>query len=312
MIIIVGLIAWDNYRIKVTELEVVIESLPDEFNGFKILQISDLHEREFGKDQKRLLKKINTIDYDVLVSTGDMLENRKSTNYQPFYTVLEGIDKEKEVIVVSGNDDPPSYEFSSGFGKSEYIKGIESRDAHFLESIKTIEENDEQLHFVNLELAIIKDPEHIGKVNGSFQEPYAENIQYNEYQTALWEEMIHSDVLDSDEVIIALNHYPIPDIRMEYIKTDPVTKWHNFDLVIAGHYHGGQIRIPFYGALFIPDPWYEPNSLFPPQDRVRGLWDNDGTKQYVSAGLGSSGAIPFLKIRLFSPPEINVITLKNK
>src|SRR5699024_10691689 len=134
---------------------VVIESLPDEFNGFKILQISDLHEREFGKDQKRLLKKINKIDYDVLVSTGDMLENRKSTNYQPFYTVLEGIDKEKDVIVVPGNDDPPSYEFNPGFGMSEYIKGIESRGAHFLESIKTIEKNDEQLHFVNLELAII-------------------------------------------------------------------------------------------------------------------------------------------------------------
>jgi len=45
---------------------------------------------------------------------------------------------------------------------------------------------------------------------------------------------------------------------------------------------------------------------------VKGLWEYKQTKQYVSAGLGTSDAIPFLKFRLFNPPEINVLTLKSK
>lgn len=124
--------------------------------------------------------------------------------------------------------------------------------------------------------------------------------------------MIDSHILGSDEIVIALNHYPIADERIDYIKKDPATEWVDLDLIIAGHYHGGQIRVPFLGALFVPEPWYEPHSFFPPQDRVKGLWEYAETKQYVSAGLGTSDAIPFLKFRLFNPPEINVMTLKEK
>jgi predicted MPP superfamily phosphohydrolase len=40
---------------------------------------------------------------------------------------------------------------------------------------------------------------------------------------------------------------------------------------MAGHYHGGQFRIPFVGALFVLEAWYEKSGLFPPQDRVKGL-----------------------------------------
>src|SRR5699024_6891795 len=138
------------------------------------------------------------------------------------------------------------------------------------------------------------------------------NDAYRQYQEHLWKKMLQTNVLHQDETIIALNHFPIPDQRVDYIVSDPNTAWRPFDLIMAGHYHGGQFRVPFYGALFVPDPWYEPNSLFPPQDRVKGLWEYDGVKQYVSTGLGASDALPFLKFRLCNPPEINVLTLRRK
>src|SRR5690625_475107 len=73
---------WDNYRIKVVKEDIIIQDLPDELEGFQILQITDLHEKEFGQKQKRLLKTINLLAYDVIVFTGDMLANRESTNYE--------------------------------------------------------------------------------------------------------------------------------------------------------------------------------------------------------------------------------------
>lgn len=302
-------IFWDNNRVTVVEQDIVINDLPPSFEGFKILQISDLHERKFGKDQRRLLKAINRIDYDIIIFTGDVLDNPESTNYEGFYALLDGIHQKEHLLFVPGNADPPSYQLSPTIEKSELIKGMEDRGVHFLESIDTIRKDGESIHFVNFELSIIRKPEQIGNINGTFTLPYFSNKEYQMYQQELWEDMIQSGHLDSSDVLIALNHYPVADPRVDYIKNDPVTEWRDFSLIIAGHYHGGQIRLPFLGALFVPEPWYEPNSLFPPQDRVKGLWEYQQTKQYVSGGLGSSDAIPFFKFRLFNTPEINVLRL---
>lgn len=304
-------IIWDNNRVSVVSQDVVINELPAELEGFTILQISDLHEKEFGKNQRRLIKKINAIDYDVIAFTGDMLERPESANYESFYTLLEGIENKENLLFVPGNSDPPSYQITDVFQKSEFIKGMEERGVRFLESFDTIYVAGERVHFVNFELAIIKKPEQIGNVNGIVRPFHAGDPEYQAYQSEQWKEMIIEGILDTTEPLIALNHYPVPDVRFNYIEKDPTTSMRDFDLMIAGHYHGGQIRLPFLGALFIPDPWYEPNSYFPPKDRVKGLWEYKGRQQYVSAGLGSTDAISFLKFRLFNTPEINVIQLKS-
>ena len=82
-------------------------------------------------------------------------------------------------------------------------------------------------------------------------------------------------------------------------------------MVLAGHYHAGQWRIPFYGALFVPDA-FSGLYLFPNQDEVKGLITWGDTNQYVSAGLGASSSCKFLQFRLFNTPEINLLTLKSK
>ncbi|MUV36894.1 hypothetical protein JNUCC1_00698 [Lentibacillus sp. JNUCC-1] len=300
---------WDNNRVKLVEEDIVLEQLPSQFDGFTILQLTDLHEKNFGRGQKRLLKAINSIDYDVIVMTGDMMNTPDSTHVEPFYTLLEGIDDKEHAYFVRGNDDPPSYELEPEFGKSPFIKGVEKRGVTFLESVMSIEKDDAHIHFVNFELAIIKGPEHIGKINGTDQLDYVEDARYKAYQGARWEEFDMN--VFSEDVVIALNHYPVVDERVDYIQGDAKTEWRDIDLILAGHYHGGQYRLPFVGALFVPEPWYEPNQLFPPQDRVKGLWEYNGTQQYVSAGLGSSDAIQLLKFRLFNPPEINLLKLKS-
>lgn len=301
---------WDNNRIKIVEQEVLIDQLPSDLEGFTIVQLSDLHEKEFGKNQRRLIKKLNKIDHDVLVLTGDILDGVDSTNYESIYTVLEGMIHKENIFFVPGNSDPPSYELTPSFGKSEFIRGMEERDAQLLESFSSIDRGNAVIHFVNFELAIVENPEQIGRINGIFRPFHAQEEAYQSYQKDVWEELQETDILNSTDIFIALTHYPVVDVRFDYIENDPATSLKDFDLIIAGHYHGGQIRLPFVGALFVPEAWYEPNRYFPPQDRVKGLWEYNGIKQYVSAGLGSSADISYLKFRMFNPPEINVLTLK--
>ena len=72
----------------------------------------------------------------------------------------------------------------------------------------------------------------------------------------------------------------------------------NPDLLIAGHYHGGLIRIPFVGGLFAPEQGY-----FPKFDC--GKYNINGHDVIISSGLGTSSKIP----RINNRPEISVITL---
>jgi len=110
-------------------------------------------------------------------------------------------------------------------------------------------------------------------------------------------------------VKLLLNHYPFPTNL-----TDSQIEAHqhlDYDLILAGHYHGGQIRLPFIGALYIPsyDRENKNSDLFPDQNDVKGLSYFGETPQYISTGLRSSNVVPLLNFRLFNTPEINLITL---
>ncbi|WP_078432607.1 metallophosphoesterase [Metabacillus halosaccharovorans] len=269
---------WDNNRVIIVEEDILVEDLPVEFEEFKILQVTDLHEKEFGKNQKELINKINSVRYDVLSLTGDYLKSQDSENYSATYKILDGIRNKEHVLYVPGNTDPAPYVIKNKtVVRNPFLLGLEKRGVKLLESDYKINHNGVAVQFVNFE-----------------------------------ESILEKDEENNSSVLIALNHYPIVDTRIDQIRENPNQHIRNYDLIMAGHYHGGQIRLPFVGALFVPEAWYERSGLFPPQDRVKGLWQYNHTKQYVSAGLGSSNAIPFLNFRFLNTPEINVLTLRRK
>ncbi|MCM3650403.1 metallophosphoesterase [Metabacillus litoralis] len=309
-IVLVFYTVWDNNRIKVVEQDIVIENLADELEGYKILQITDLHEKVFGENQERLIEKINSIDYDVIVFTGDMLISGTSDNYAPIYALLEGIDNKEHALFIPGNSDPKNYVFDQdkNLKKHEFIEGMESRGVHLLESFHSVEKGSSHIHFVDFELSIL-DLQNRLPIPTEVKSARRSIIQH---YNLLLDEMSKLESANDSDVLIALNHYPVVDARIDQIKNNPANIFREYDLIMAGHYHGGQIRLPFIGALFVPEPYYERSGLFPPQDRVKGLWEYKQTKQYVSAGLGSSQTVSFLKFRLFNPPELNVLTLKGK
>jgi predicted MPP superfamily phosphohydrolase len=299
---------WDNNRIKVVEQDIIIDNLPDTFEGYKILQITDLHEKEFGEKQENLIKEINAIDYDSIVFTGDMLLVADSTNYTPIYELLDGIKNKRNALFVPGNSDPLTYAYdlNNKMIKHEFIEGLEERGVKLLESIYSVKKGESYLHFADFEVSTLDTRKRAAI-------PKEEKLaNYVVHRNQLLDKITKLDNTTQSDVLIALNHYPIVDAKIDQIINNPNQIFRDYDLILAGHYHGGQIRLPFIGALFVPEPYYERSGLFPPQDRVKGLWEYKQTKQYVSAGLGSSQFISILKFRFFNTPEINVLTLREK
>lgn len=260
-VFIIGIVLYniyDNNRIALVKEEVVIKNLPTSFNNFKILQLTDLHGKRFGKNQKRLLDKINSIDYDVIAITGDMLD-KSTSDYSPFIELLEGIENKEYIFYVPGNHGP---NFSDKLGDLGCIP---------LDKPYEIKRGNDKILFFN----------------------FFDNLGFKD------------DIKKfEDYTTIAVTHYPWNNSFYNNAK-DGIGK---YDLVIAGHYHGGQIRLPFYGALFIPN--INGAEYFPNQDDVSGLNTYGEYKQYISRGLGASNiGNTKLKFRFFNTPEINLITL---
>ena len=249
----------NNKRVRVTKENVLIDDLPEVFDGFTILQISDLHEKEFGENQEHLINTINEINYDIVAITGDM-QNENLQNDEPLLALLDGIKNKKYIFYVSGNDGPK-------FSVKLEDKGCISLDT----------------------------PYEIKRGNSSI-------MIYDFYDGSTFKD----DAKDFDsDVVLGITHYPWKESFYDTAK-DKIGK---YDLVIAGHYHGGQIRIPFYGALFVPD--INGDGFLPNQDDVSGLKTYGEYKQYISKGLGASSEKGVTGFRLFNAPEINLITLVN-
>ena len=228
---------------------IYIEDLPDEFEGFTILQFSDLHGKTFGRDQWILTRLINKQSFDMIAITGDVVD-RHDPDLTPFFDVLEGIESDAPQFFVKGNIDS--------------LEDVEIIRQHGLEML---------------------------------DEPYVFNRNGKELliKQYVWNTVL-GDEFD-DKVVIGLGHEPLPQNL-------------GYDLILVGHYHGGQIRIPGYGAIFIPN--IDGQQWFPDQSDVMGLKQFEGYSQYITAGLGASASSKWLQKRWFNPPEINLITLTNQ
>lgn len=285
----------DNNRVKVVKQDVIISNLPEEFENFTILQITDLHSKYFGNNQERLTKLINSQQYDFLVFTGDM-GNIYDENNSAFIDLIEGINNKKYVFYIAGNSGPFVFEneglrffynSSRNLKKNEMADILESYGIHLMDQVYGLKRGDNTLWISEL----ITNREFNEKTNFQFNNGdiriaithYPMNESYYENQTAQWR---------MDDDIFSINN----DNNI------PI-----YDLVLAGHYHGGQWRVPILGALYIPD--INGSNFLPSRERVSGLTKWGDYKQYVSRGLGASGDYKFTRFRFFNTPEINLIKL---
>ena len=248
LIIFIGWTLWGNTALEVNEYEIVSDRIPQGFDGFRIAQVSDLHNAEFGEGNSKLLELLSRTDPDIIVLTGDLIDSR-NTDIEIALAFAREAMKIAPVYFVSGNHEARVIEYE------DLKMGLAEAGVIVLENQKDeITREGESITLMGID-----DP--------SFQESYlfgdAEGVAKQTIETLQRE---------SDGYTVLLSHRP--ELFELYVET-------GMDLVFSGHAHGGQFRLPFIGGLVAPN-----QGFFPKYDA--GLFSEENTTMIVSRGVGNS------------------------
>lgn len=263
IIIIFILLAFAFYTGLTVKHYTVITSKVSDDSNIRIVLLSDLHSCIYGENQSKLIKKIQKQKPDIIFMVGDIADDVTPINGTKL--LLNEIVKLAPCYYVSGN-----HEFWS-----DDIDNIKKVFNSY--GVEVLEGKSKSIKVKNQKLNIcgIDDP----YVLSDYERPGYENL------------LLPFKSLSSLEFNILLAHRP------EYI--DEYKKY-EFDLVLSGHAHGGQWRIPFIlNGLYAPDQGFFPKY-------AGGLYKHNGLTHIVSRGLSFNPRLP----RVFNPPEIVVIKLE--
>lgn len=253
----------------VKEYKLINDSFVDNFYGLKIIHMSDLHygDTTNKKDLEKIIERINLSQPDIVVFTGDLYSNILEDDAKnELITNLKNITADIKKYAIKGNHDDELWD--EIMEESGFIDLNNNVDIIYNNSTSSI-----LIAGINTNDDIT---ESIQKID--------ELLKNNDTQQE------NSDVMQKFSYKILLLHEPDKILDFDYS---------NYDLILAGHSHNGQIRLPFIGALYTPDgskKYYDE------------YYDLGNTKLYISSGIGTSK----LKLRLFNRPSFNLYRLTNK
>lgn len=259
--------AWGNTALELNTYTITSEKLPEAFNGYRIAHISDLHNAEIGKDNEKLLSMLREAEPDIIAITGDLIDSRNTNIEIALHFAKEAV-KIAPCYYVTGNHEARVSEYK------DLKEGLNELGVIVLEDEKVeIKQYGEKIVLLGVD-----DP--------SFQTDYLHGDSVTVMRGNLQE-------LKNEEYAyrVLLSHRP--ELFETYVES-------GVDLVLSGHAHGGQFRLPFVGGLVAPN-----QGLFPKYET--GLYTCNSTSMLVSRGIGNS-IIPF---RFNNRPEVILIELAN-
>ncbi len=266
---------WQNNGIVVSHIVFTCKHVPREFDGFQILHVSDLHNKTFGEGQKKIASVMAGLKPDIIAVTGDLIDKRRDGTGAALLLASEAV-KIAPIYYVPGNHERTSgvYEKLAERLKACGVRVI-ANDAMSIErrgaAITVIGVKDWQFFRTHSEYKKTKDD--YPKADKDFAKKLGELAAAHPSGFRL-----------------LLSHRPEKmDIYAQI----------GFDLVLTGHAHGGQWRMPFIGGLYAPH-----QGLFPKY--TSGLHKKGATSMVVSRGLGNSQ----FPLRLGNRPELVMVTLK--
>jgi len=225
-------------------------------NGLKIIVASDFHLGVFSSQNKlkRIVRKINTLDADLVLVPGDFVFKLPIAKFFEF-TELTKI--KLPLAVILGNHD---YGRPRGTDVSEELKSALTNDG-----LRVMDSQTWDLEVKGKKIKVV-----------GLSDYYNNNADFR---------LLQKD--SADQLLIALTHNP--DIVYQYPAGAEA------DMTIAGHTHGGQVRVPWIYKSFIPSDY----------GFVAGLYHVGNYSVFISSGLGTV----LLPLRFFCPPEINILEL---
>lgn len=236
-------------------------------NDINIVIISDLHDNNLGENNQKLIDKINSISPDIVLVVGDML-NEYSKDSNIVTNLMKQISQNYKVFYSLGNTEEDYIKL----GTSDLLKELESSGITVLDN----------------EYEDLKVGESTIRIGGMYDYAFGE-INEDTYNFLC-------DFQNTDSYKVMMSHRPD-----SFIFGDASEVW-DIDLVVSGHTHGGQVRLPYLGGIYVGDQGW-----FPEYDK--GLFDLNKIKIVITSGIGSSKQkIP----RFNNIPEVVNLKISNK
>lgn len=247
------------------EYTIYESNLPNSYNGLKIVHFSDLHYGNIIKENRlqEVVKEINIINPDIVVFTGDLFEKGTKIDDNTAKKVTKQL---KEINAKYGK--------YAVFGNHDYDEGINKIESIYQNSNFTIlnntydlitNQNNDKIYLGGIDDTLL------GKPNTT------ETLEYLKENTNTYS--------------IILVHEP------DY--TTNILKYQKVNLILAGHSHNGQVRLPFIGAIYTPKG---------AKKYYKNYYNLNNTELYISSGIGNSK----LNLRLFNRPSINFYRINTK
>jgi predicted MPP superfamily phosphohydrolase len=257
---------WSNVTLQLTTYTVASERLPAAFDGYRIAHVSDLHNAEMGDNNADLLAMLKEASPDIIAITGDIIDCNRTDTAVAIDFVREAV-KIAPCYYVTGNHE-------AWIGAEDY-NTMEQTFTALGVTVLHDQAVPLSLNGETITLAGIDDPTFIRKQKGGNGLPITPQDL--------------STLYPSDGFRILLSHRP--EHFDTYVDAD-------IDLVLSGHVHGGQFRLPFLGGLYGPD-----QGILPAYDS--GLYTEGSTNMVVSRGIGNSG----FPIRFNNRPNVVLVEL---
>ena len=256
---------WGNVAIKTTRFRITGKHVPPGFDNFVMVQVSDLHNARFGRNQRRLLSAIAAIAPDLIAVTGDLVDSRRA-DFETAMEFIHGAVAIASVYYVTGNHEAriAAYPVLEQKLTAAGVTVLRNQAA-------TLSRGQDSLRVLGLD-----DPSFAARDSRS-QARTADNAL-----KALFAREAGYTVL--------LSHRP------EFFD---IYAANGVDLILSGHVHGGQLRLPFIGGLFAPNQGFFPKYQ-------AGVYTRGKAKMVVSRGLGNSLA----PLRVNNRPQLVAVTLE--
>lgn len=270
VIVLFWVMIWDTNRFVIKKYTFHSDKLK---KNCRIIFLSDLHNKEYGAGNERLLQAIEELSPDLLLVGGDMLTAKPGASFQKAVAFLLKCGEKYPVYYALGNHE---------YRMKIYPENYDTMYHDYMESFA-------KSGFCFLDNESLFLPEYGVRLTGlTLDREYYRRFAKRKLKEGYLQETLGKADRDSYQIMLAHN----PEFFPNYAAWGP-------DLVLAGHVHGGVARIPGSKGIISP-------SMLPFPHYDGGLFEEHGSRMVISRGLGMH-TIP---VRLFNPGELVVIELK--